>query len=261
MGFLKPKVSAPQIAQPEILDIIDQIAGIEQVTVTGPDGKKQIIRRELPLTAEQQQEKELIDRLIGDNLKLIEELSAPDLATALPEFQPAIEAFRATIDKGIRESFRRTADLEEEVLARRGVADSTSATEIRGDREARTQEAFSQARRDEITFAEQLRGQAIGRATNLLGLAAGRQDAQAGQALASLGQLQSSQLGLLNANTAVNTANANLAFQADNLARSIQGSRINAISQAAGAGFGLAGGSGLLGSRIQGGFKVLAGGS
>jgi len=187
----------PPVAEP--IDIIDEISGYEQVKVTGADGKTRFVRRALPLSPEQEALKLQYENIVKEQIGIIEELSAPELASQIPEFQPALQAYKEQQQISLGKAVRARSRSEEETLARRGVESSTGATEQRAILGRDIQASEQQIDRDTMLFGEQLRNQAIGRSQNLLGLATGRQDIAFNQGLQSLGQLMSTQQAQLGA--------------------------------------------------------------
>jgi len=244
----------PPVAEP--IDIIDEISGYEQVKVTGADGKTRFVRRALPLSPEQEALKLQYENIVKEQIGIIEELSAPELASQIPEFQPALQAYKEQQQISLGKAVRARSRSEEETLARRGVESSTGATEQRAILGRDIQASEQQIDRDTMLFGEQLRNQAIGRSQNLLGLATGRQDIAFNQGLQSLGQLMSTQQAQLGAQQNYN----NMLFQSQMQSAANKQSGFNALLNAgatvAGAAFG-----GPLGSAIAGGVtKMLTSG-
>jgi hypothetical protein len=141
----------------EIMDVIDETAGIQAITVTGPDGKKQRKIMYLPKTPEQQENDRIKEAIISSAIRNMSNLPAIDRNFLVP-FEPLIQTFanmnnetmkglaqvadigdiNASIEKfrqmqnGIIESsFERSSRQAEESFAHRGVSDSTAANEFR----------------------------------------------------------------------------------------------------------------------------------
>ena len=198
MGKKSSKVPAPPpVAEP--LDIVDKISGFEQVKVVGADGKAKFIRRALPLSPEQEALKRQYEDIVQEQLNIINDLSSPELASQIPEFQPALQAFRQQQELNLEKAIKVRTKSEEEALARRGIENSTSAVEQRLARGRDVQASQQAIDQQNILFGEQLRNQAIGRSQNLLNIASGRQDTGFAQGLQSLGQLQATQQAQLGA--------------------------------------------------------------
>ncbi|NBV54330.1 MAG: hypothetical protein EBR79_01295, partial [Proteobacteria bacterium] len=80
MGSLfKPKQPAPPPPAPPVT-VRDQVNGVEQVPVTNPDGSITYVTRQIPLSAEQQAQKDELDAIMKDSLAEIKRLSATDYA-------------------------------------------------------------------------------------------------------------------------------------------------------------------------------------
>ena len=53
---------------------VDQVSGVEQVPVTNADGSITYVTRQLPLTAEQQAQKDQLTQIMNDSLTQIQKL-------------------------------------------------------------------------------------------------------------------------------------------------------------------------------------------
>ena len=191
MGSLfEPDV--PEITEPErqeMLDFVDYTSGVEQKTITRADGTRQIVRQELPKTAEEQALQDEIDATIESSFGRIKEMSQYASAMDIPEFQNVIQAYENVLTGNIDDSFRIAGDASEEALARRGLSDSSSAVQQRRELQQGRVDAERNARDQLVIQAENLRNTEIGRQQNLLGLATGQNQ----QAFNN--QLQTSQFG------------------------------------------------------------------
>jgi hypothetical protein len=151
-----PSLPSQQPA-PELMDVIDEISGVQTITVTGPDGRKRRMTQRLPLTPQEQQTLDQAKNLINKAVTNIETLYRYDPSSVV-NYQPFIQAFsqinqeRAadlaqigdfkdiaerveqfrTINNelSLREFDNRERALEEN-LARRGLQRSTQASEQR----------------------------------------------------------------------------------------------------------------------------------
>ena len=83
-----PEPPAPQ----ELMDVIDEIAGAEAVTVTGADGKKRRVIRRLPRTKEEQAIYQKGQELMASALKNISQLYQYDPSSVV-DFAPIIQTF------------------------------------------------------------------------------------------------------------------------------------------------------------------------
>lgn len=83
-----PEPPAPQ----ELMDVIDEIAGAEAVTVTGADGKKRRVIRRLPRTKEEQAIFKQGQDLMASALKNITQLYQYDPSSVV-DFAPIIQTF------------------------------------------------------------------------------------------------------------------------------------------------------------------------
>lgn len=151
-----PQMPAQQAA-PELMDIVDELSGVQTITVTGPDGKKRRVTQRLPLTQQEEQTLNQAKTLINTAVNNIQRLYQYD-PTSVVNYQPFIQAFSninqermhdlsqigdfkdiaekvqqfKTISQNIAmESFDNQQRMTEENLARRGLQRSTEATENR----------------------------------------------------------------------------------------------------------------------------------
>jgi hypothetical protein len=113
--------------------IRDEINKVEQVPVVNPDGSITYITRALPLTAEEQAERDQLNGIMQDALSEIKRLASSgyqedeDTKRILDQWQAA----QADI---IGDSVTGRTRAEEDALARRGLADSSVGIEVRRKR-------------------------------------------------------------------------------------------------------------------------------
>ncbi len=146
-----------QQAAPELMDVVDEIAGVQTITVTGPDGKKRRVTQKLPLTPQEQQTLDQARALMNQAVNNIQRLYQYDPAT-VANYQPFIQAFAninqermadlgkigdfkdisekveqfKTMNHALTmEAFDNKQRMTEENLAKRGLQRSTEATENR----------------------------------------------------------------------------------------------------------------------------------
>ncbi|MDD9920071.1 MAG: hypothetical protein OXR68_05560, partial [Alphaproteobacteria bacterium] len=182
----------------------DEINRVEQVPVTNPDGSTTYITREIPLSKEEQAERDKLDGIMKDALEEIQHLSAS-------EYQDD-DATRKVLDSWEKErkrllgkSFSSRTSQEEKSLARRGLADSSAALNIRRQRQLDEQESERQLENERDLLSENIRSTRIGLQQNLYGLVAGQADSS------TVARQQSAIQGrsLLAANTAARQASLN----------------------------------------------------
>ena len=151
-----PQLPAQQAA-PELMDIVDELSGVQTITVTGPDGKKRRVTQRLPLTPQEEQTLNQAKNLMNTAVNNIQRLYQYD-PTSVVNYQPFIQAFSSINQdrlgdlaqigdfKDIAEkvqqfkainqtltmdAFDNQQRMTEENLARRGLQRSTEATENR----------------------------------------------------------------------------------------------------------------------------------
>ena len=100
-----PSAPAPQ----EIMDFTDEIAGFQETTVTGPDGRKKRVRTRLPRTPEEEALYQRAGELMTTSLKNIQELYQYDPSSVV-SFEPLIATF-ASIDAERQQDLEKVADL------------------------------------------------------------------------------------------------------------------------------------------------------
>lgn len=160
MSFGRKAPAPPQLPRqptpPELMDFIDEISGVETVTITR-DGKKRRVTRRLPLTPQEEEIMGKAGELLQQSVNNIEALYKynPD---AVANYQPFIQAFLdvnnersadlaqignfqdleqnvksfADINRRlVNKSYDRSEHMSEEMLAKRGLANSTMAAEQR----------------------------------------------------------------------------------------------------------------------------------
>lgn len=146
-----------QQAAPELMDIVDELSGVQTITVTGPDGKKRRVTQRLPLTPQEEQTLNQAKTLMNTAVNNIQRLYQYD-PTSVANYQPFIQAFSNINQERMRDlsqigdfkdiaekvqqfkainqtltmdAFDNQQRMTEENLARRGLQRSTEATENR----------------------------------------------------------------------------------------------------------------------------------
>lgn len=188
--FSKPKVPTPPPPPPPST-IRDEIAGVEQVPVSNPDGTITYVTKKLPLTAEQQAEQDKFDKIMADALGEIERLSSADY-DADTQTKQVLDDWRNQKVETLNEGFDERAALEAQNLARRGLSNSSAAAAARRQLSLDKQNAFEQVNREQRLMEDNVRQQQLGLQQNLYSIAANRNDLTAAQSFqaAARGQNQ-----------------------------------------------------------------------
>ena len=173
----------------------DEINGVEQVPITNPDGSVVYITRALPLTAEQQAEREQLDAIMGESLAEIRKLSATDYAPD-DATQKVLGQWEQAQTKLLERQTGQRAKSEEETLARRGLSDSTAAQDVRRQRLLDTQDAEQNLSLLKDDMASQVRGDKLALQQNLYNLAAASSDGKAVRTAQAAANAQSNTLAL-----------------------------------------------------------------
>lgn len=236
MGSLfSSKQPAPPTPAPPST-VRDEVNGVEQVPVTNADGSITYITRALPLTAEQKAQKDELDAILKESLDQIQVLSASnythDAAT-----QKVLDDWSAVQTRLLGKQQALRTDSEEELLARRGLSDSSAAAEVRRQRALDSQDAAQSLALMKDEMANQIRADKLALQQNLYNLAANTSDVGAARMQQAATRAQSSA-------TAINTQRQ--ASLMDYYARNAVGSSVfgSALASGLGSSLGKALGSG-----------------
>lgn len=191
MGSLfKPKSPPPPPPPPPPPTVRDEIGGVEQVAVKNSDGTTTYVTRRIPLTVEEQAEKDALDSILKDALNEIERLSA-DTYEADENTQKRLFEWESEKQKLLTESFEARATAEEKNLARRGLGDSSAAQAIRRRRRLDEQEALEQVKREKDSLGDDIRSQKLSLQQNLYNVAASQASLDQAKTLQSAARGQS----------------------------------------------------------------------
>ncbi|MBI1308716.1 MAG: hypothetical protein GC129_02510 [Proteobacteria bacterium] len=186
--------SAPPAPPPSTLR--DEVNGVEQVPVTNADGSVTYVTKSIPLTADQQAQKDELDKIMQDSLAQIQELSAtgytPDADT-----QKVLDQWQGVQEKLLADQARARTQQEEQSLAQRGLSDSSAALEVRRKRslDQQTTEQNLQLQKDEL--ANQVRSDKLALQQNLYNLASSTNSVNAAKTQQAATQ-QQSQMSAMN---------------------------------------------------------------
>jgi len=157
------------------IEFVNDIMGVSgnREEFTRPDGTKGVRFVAKGATKEQQDFIKLLTDEVQSYIGDVTELTRIGAAINNEAFDPVINSLRAN-NKDVNErAFRNRSRLEEETLARRGIEDSTSATEVRQQRGADMVQTEVDQERELVLIAEQLRDQQIARSGIGLGAVSG----------------------------------------------------------------------------------------
>jgi len=195
MGLFKddPPPATPQYVAPppreEIMDIIDEVTGVQSITVIGPDGKKRRKIERLPRTPEEQQMFVMGEDLMKKAINNIKDLYAynPD---SVIDFQPLLKTFAdlneervnalgqvaniGNIQEDIQafremqtalddDMFMRQNRALEENLGRKGLSDSYAGQEARAFAERNQDLVRKQSEFNANLYGEELAAKRLGR--------------------------------------------------------------------------------------------------
>jgi hypothetical protein len=182
-SIFSPKVPTPPPPPPPAT-YRDEIGGTEQVPVTNPDGTVTYITRRLPLTAEQQAEQAAFKSIMDSALAEIQRLSGTDFADDAA-VKSLLDDYAAEQNKVLEQVFGSRQTAEEAHLARRGMADSSTAQDIRRQRQMDEVAARTGLTRQTNLLRDDIRNDRIGLQQNLYNIAATRQDLNTAKTLQS----------------------------------------------------------------------------
>ena len=195
MGSLfKNKEPAPTPPAPPNT-IRDEVNGVEQVPVRNADGSLTYVTRSLPLTVEQQAEKDRIEAIMSESLAEIRKLSSDDYATDEDTLR-VLGQWQQAQTRLLGQQADARAQNEEETLARRGLGDSTAAQDVRRQRLLDQQQAEQNVGLMKDEMASQIRNDKLALQQNLYNLAATASDSSAARAAQAAAGAQSNVLAL-----------------------------------------------------------------
>ena len=170
--FSGPKIPTPPPPPPPST-VRDEVNRVEQVPVTNADGSITYVTRTLPLTAEQQAQKNELDGIMSTALAEIKKLSATDYNDDA-ETKRVLDQWQTVQDNLVKKGFAARQVSEEETLARRGLGDSTAALDVRRTRALDAQEAEQKLALGRDSLSEQIRGERLGLQQNCTTLRRGK---------------------------------------------------------------------------------------
>lgn len=141
----------------------DELAGVEQVEVTNPDGSRSIVTRQIALSPEQQARNQQIEETITGLLQQAEDLASIDIAAQSEQFKPIVDAQTELLQNQLQEQQTRTSREQEEILAARGLSGSTVGAQSRAALAGDVARASTDIERQGLLLGEQLREAALGR--------------------------------------------------------------------------------------------------
>ncbi len=175
--------------------IRDEVNGVEQVPVKNADGTITYITRALPLTAEQQAQKEQLDAILAESLGEIQRLSASDYAPD-DATKAILDRWTAAQNDLLKTQVNTRSQSEEEALARRGMSDSTAAQDVRRQRLLDQQKAEQNIGLMADEMGQQVRNDKLSLQQNLYNLASTQKDVGAARTAQAAARAQSSALAL-----------------------------------------------------------------
>lgn len=178
MGSLfKAQTPAPPPPAPPVT-VRDEINGVEQVPITNQDGSTSYITRKLPLIAEQQAKKDELDAVMNEAMGEIRQLSASDYTHDAASKQ-ILDQWQVQQEKLLNTGLSNRAAQEEQILAKRGLADSSAGLAARRARSLDEQDSRQALELQRGELSNTIRGEKLALQQNLYNLASSQVDAQA----------------------------------------------------------------------------------
>ncbi|HEX2858687.1 MAG TPA: hypothetical protein VHP58_00555 [Alphaproteobacteria bacterium] len=142
------------------------------------------VTRQLPLTAEQQAQKDQLTQIMNDSLTQIQKLSSGDY-TADAATQKVLDQWKEAQQKIVDSGFVTRTQQEEQTLAARGIGDSSAAQSVRRQRRLDQQSATQNLQNAEDEMGSQVRSQNLQLQQQLYNLAASGIDSKQAAAQAA----------------------------------------------------------------------------
>lgn len=155
---------------PPPVTYVNKVSGYEQVPVKNEDGSITYVTRELPLSEKEQLKKDELDKIASDALAEIEKLSSADYV-ASASTQQLLDDWQATQKSALDDSFTDRKELEEDRLAKRGLADSTAGETVRRQAKQDEYDANKEVERERSSIASAIRQTELNNQQNLYNLA------------------------------------------------------------------------------------------
>ena len=186
-SIFAPKVSAPPPPPPPPpppSSYRDEIGGTEQVPVQNSDGTYTYITKRLPLTDEQKAEEAEYKSIMQGALSEIKKLSAADYESS-EETQKILTAWESEKNNFIDESFNERSEVEDKILARRGLSSSSAGDAVRRRRSTDKTEALKETAREKALLGNDIRNEKLALQQNLYNIASNRNDIDNARVLSS----------------------------------------------------------------------------
>lgn len=179
--FSRPKIPSPP-PPPAPTTVRDEIGGVEQVPIANGDGTFTYVTRRLPLSPEQAARKAEFERIRNDALAEIKRLSTVSLQED-ETTKNALDQWQQSQTQSLQQAQQERQLREERELARRGLADSTAAQNIRRQRALDALQSQQNLGRERAALREEIRGEKLGLQQNLFNLASREEGLETTKAL------------------------------------------------------------------------------
>lgn len=190
-SIFKAQTPPPPPPPPPPSTIRDEIGGVEQVPVVNEDGSTTYVTRKIPLTAEQQAEKDELESIMKDALTEIQKISSEDYQHD-SSTQKVLDSWEETQRELLNDSTVEREQSEEKLLARRGLSDSSAARSVRRQRHLDKQAASKQIQREKDLLSSDIRNEQLGLQQNLYNIASSQQNADVARTFQSAARGQGS---------------------------------------------------------------------
>ena len=150
----------PSIKPPK--DVLNQILGVE-TRITKDEEGNDVIMNSLNLSPEDQARLDQLESTFDNYLVDLKNLTTITAAIDDPTYEPVLNAVRDQQAMARKAAYNERAMLEEDTLAKRGLADSTAGSTVRDARGKALQDQVEMDETNLVLMAEQLRDQQIQR--------------------------------------------------------------------------------------------------
>ncbi|MFT7434139.1 MAG: hypothetical protein ACI9TY_001787 [Alphaproteobacteria bacterium] len=162
----------------------DEIGGTEQIPVKNDDGTYTYITKRIPLTAEQMAEEQEYKSIMHDALAEIKKLSSADYDQS--EQTPSIlNAWESEKNQFVDGNFEERAEVEDKILAKRGLTSSSAGETARRRRIGDKHDAMAEVTREKGLIAGGIRNEKLALQQNLYNIAANRNDIEGARTMNS----------------------------------------------------------------------------
>ena len=213
--FKTQKVETPK-AGAGLFDVVNEAMGVSQTLTKDASGNvTSMLISELPKTAAEKELMASLESTIQGGMDSLAKLQGTSAADFLDE--PAVQDFMKYNDALLSKAQGKASQQHEEILAQRGLSESTSGTESRAALQGQMVAQRDQAGLQALDYANNLRSQQLGEAANSINIANALTTGQQAVTQQGIsGSQNASSLGLQSASLQNQVNMANTSYSAAN---------------------------------------------